>query len=1131
MAMLLCATCSFAQQRLVTMHLRHATLEQAIKTIEKHTSVQFYYRNSIVAPYRNINYSCVNEDIEFVISQLLTPRGLTYTMSSPDVIVIQKKPKATSATTFEGTVDISGTVSDRNGARLMGATISSADGQTMTISDMDGRFRLSASPGESLTVSYIGFVTRKVVAAQKMHIILEDDINTIDNIVVLGYGVARRKNVSASIEHVEASELRNLSPTSVGQILRSATVAGLNVYGSSNAPDGKTSMRLRGIGTINNSASPLFVVDGIIVDDDISHLNPYDVESIDILKDASATAIYGAQGANGVIIITTRTGKAGETRTEFNANYGISIPYKGLDVLDVEHYAKAIRTGHANDGTMLMMPIWGEQYDSQRKNIRWQDEVQRTSTTQNYNMNVSAGIDKYRGTVSANYINNDGTLVNSGHQRMTLHTKVLANVNHYLEVGGNINFSHIRSQVNSGTLLEYAICAPTMDYTDDDGRIVSPNVVNADGTYGTFKQSSTPIETGTNTDNPYAARMEAGYTYRYNIFSANMYAEVRLLKHFRWRTLMSYSSKKSDIYSWTPTLIRSNAGTEMVLDRTGNVSNRTFILTQASLYKRQADSYITFEKNTRHHAFSVTEGASMSSQKERWAGANAVMPYENLRDVSLVNSSNNLQAYGSFNTTINFLSYFTRAMWSYNHKYNLTATLRYDGCSNFNKSNRWGVFPAFAASWIVSEEDFLHRYEWLSNLKLRVGWGRTGNAGKATSNAVAQITNTDVSYNFYGNGSSTQQPIVKSGLATTILADPALKWETNEQTNFGIDLGLMDNRLTLSADYFVRTTRDLLLDKSIRTSLGSNSMYTNFGKIRNQGLELRADYYWIKNGDAVLRTAVECSTLRNKIVSCGDDIISSYNINQGLYWSNCSICREGYAVGSYYGYVSDGLFTNQDELDALNAKARAAGSSDGYQHSDTSLGDIKYKDLNGDGHIDYNDMTVLGNGIPKLDYGFTLQAKWRNWDLTAIFYGELGKKILSYSAMRTSVLTMSNSFVANITNDAYRNAWSTDNAGGTFPRLSIDDPNHNSRCSDYWLRTGDFLKMHNLQIGYTIASRLVRWARIQNIRLSLTANNLFYITPYRHGSPESTDSILYNGLDTGSYPQSSSIVFGLSVNL
>jgi TonB-linked SusC/RagA family outer membrane protein len=479
--------------------------------------------------------------------------------------------------------------------------------------------------------------------------------------------------------------------------------------------------------------------------------------------------------------------------------------------------------------------------------------------------------------------------------------------------------------------------------------------------------------------------------------------------------------------------------------------------------------------------------------------------------------------------------------------------MRRDGSSNFGADNRWGNFPSVAAAWRISEENFMKTVPAISNLKLRLGWGQTGNSGGPTDLSVTALTTNKIQYFYYGqNGQSgmntTRQ--LATGYAPT-LTDPRLKWETNEQSNIGLDLGLLDNNLNVTMDYFIRKSKDLLLYQSIRPSSGYTQVYTNYGEIENKGIEFSVNYKKQINQDWNFSATLTGSTLKNKVIKMGADLFSentsttndgsnvgAVGAPSGTHWNGHSICREGYAVGSFYGYQVEGIYQTQAEIDAANAAAIAAGHPGGYNNGSTTVpGDFKFKDISGpngvpDGFLDANDMTILGNGFPKLNYGLTLNTTYKNWDFSIYAYGVAGAEIYSYSAMTLSNMFPSdNGTTPNVLTEVAQDAWTSTKHSTTTPRLSFLDLNYNMRGSDEWVKKGDFLKISNVQVGYNFDRNMLKTFHMESARLYVSVQNLACFSSYnKYGDPEAGQgSVLYTGLDTGRYPMPRTYSIGLNI--
>ncbi len=1059
---------------------------------------------------------------------------------------------------------VSGQVTDGSGVVLPGVSVVVKGTSNGTISDIDGKFRLDNVPANAtLHFSFVGMKAQDVLVEGKsvINIKLEDETLDLGEVVAVGYGTIRKSDISGSVVSVDAEEMMKKAPVNILQAIK-GSAAGVMVTAQDGAPDANSAIRIRGVATINGSANPLYVIDGVQVGTNANFLNPSDVETIEILKDASATAIYGAAGANGVIMITTKRGKTGTSNITFSVDYGIQTLASTLDVTDADQYAKNIRAARANDGAVLQNQVFDAQYDGKRKTIDWQKEMSRVSLRQQYNLSASGGTDKTQSNFSLSYLNNDGIVVNSNMNRITARASVITKAANFLEIGGDVNFVHTESQGsnagignngNLSSLRDWAFMCPTMDYVDPvTNQYVSPNVVNSNGTYGSPVQGNVGAHDGMLGNNIYAEQMENNGISKNNQVLASAYANIKFFKGLNFKTIASYNyfaggfqnffgNKKRFMPDGVTPVVLYNYDARYQLDISQNQSNRLAL-----------ESYLTYNYKDDIHNLTVMAGNSISNSFGAHVNATAKdFPGENIRDISLTSDLTTKTGGGYYDLESRGVSYFGRATYSLKDRYIITGTVRRDGSSNFGAGNRWGTFPSAAAAWRISEEDFLKGSSTISNLKLRLGWGQTGNSGGPTDKSVAALTSNTIAYYFYGQngvagiGSARQ---TANGLVKT-LVDTNLKWETNEQTNIGLDLGLLSNNLNITLDYFVRTSKDLLLDQAIRPSAGYLSVYTNYGEIQNKGIEFSIDYKKKINRDFSFGATLTGSTIKNEVISMGADLynentsttndgsdVGPIGATSGTHWNNHSICREGYAVGSFYGYQVDGIFQSQAEVDAANAAAKAAGHSQ-YQNAQTGPGDFKYKDISGpkdvpDGFIDENDMTILGDGFPKVNYGLNLSASYKNWDFSLYSYGVMGQKIYSYSAMTLSNMFPSdNGTTPNLLNEASENAWTLENKSTTMAKLSFLDLNYNMRGSDVWVKKGDFFKLSTIQIGYNFDKSFLDAINTQSARIYVAVQNLFCASPYnKYGDPEiGRGSVLYTGLDAGRYPSPRTFSVGLNI--
>ena len=1065
---------------------------------------------------------------------------------------------------------VKGTVSDESGEPVIGATVKVKGSNEGAITDFDGNYSVKAASNATITFSYVGYVTQEVNVGGRstINVTLKEDNTTLNDVVVIGYGTMKKSDISGSVASVNTAEMMKRAPTNIAQGLQGAA-PGVIVTMQDGAPDANAAVRIRGVATINGNASPLYVVDGIQVGTNANFINPSDIESIEILKDASATAIYGAAGANGVVMITTKHGSKGTTTVNITADFGIQSVPQSFDVCSVDQYAKNIRTARANDGSNVWNEIWSEQYDGKRKYTDWLDQMTRTGFKQQYNISASGGNEKTQYNASVGFLRNSGVVVNTEYQRINARANLKTQINKYIEFGVDLSWMHTDSHGsnssvgnfgNLSSIRDYAFACPTMDFvTRGDatydgvpaGTYISPNVVNPDGTYGEVLCGKDTNDGfwGYTLGNMYAKQMEKNGRNRSNRALASAYLAITPVKGLTWKTLISYDYGSSSSNNFSGGIQRVNYynGTAIDVTQGGNAyvnpnNNNAyeFSVSNSDWHTLDIQNTLTYNWKNDIHDVTVMLGNEVSRNYGQWTSAGARDFWsKDSRNVSLTKDPSTLSAGGALNLETRGISYFGRVAYSLMSRYNLTATLRRDGSSNFGSGNRWGTFPSAAASWRISEEPFMKNVKWISNLKLRLGWGQTGNSGGATDFAVPGLSSNGIKYQYYAAGESMDHLNFQTGFYAP-LVDTNLKWETNEQWNFGLDFGLLNGDLNIGLDYFIRTSKDLLLNRQIRASQGNTAIYTNYGEIENKGFEFSIAYNKRLNKDWTINATLTGSTLKNKVKKMGEPL---YNTNSdssgqgtgdgsntgavgaasGYYWGNHSICKEGEAVGSFYGYRVIGIYKTEEDLAKYPHETGDAAAK---------IGDYIFEDVNKDGILDQNDMVILGNGFPTLNYGINLGATYKNWDFSVYMYGVFGQDIFSYSAMRLSNMFCSDDGTTpNILTEVANNAWSVDNPNATYSRLSIKDTGHNMRASSMWVKNGNFFRLSNLQVGYTLPREISKKLLLQSARVYLAVSNLFTISPYnKYGDPEvGQGSVLYTGLDTGRYPMPRTYTLGVNV--
>lgn len=1065
--------------------------------------------------------------------------------------------------TIMAQVTVSGSVIDMQGEPIAGATIRESGTRSATITDGDGKFAINVQdPNAILNVSFIGYQTQSVrIAGRKLvTVTLEDDETALKDIVIVGYGTMKKSDLTGAVAVVDTKEMLKKVPTNIAQALQ-GMAAGVYVSQQDGAPDANSQIRIRGYGTINGISQPLYVIDGVKSGTNPTYLAPSDIETIEILKDASATAIYGSEGANGVVMITTKHGTAGRTQVQFNADFGIgTLPYK-LDVVGVDEVAKCIRNARINDDATWSNKVWDEQYDGKRNYIDWQDQMIQAAIKQQYSLSVLGGNEKTQYNFSIGYFDNKGLVVNTDYNRLTGRVGVKSNLTDFIEVGGDVNFSRseshgsnkgLQNNVNLSSHRDIAYMTPTLDYIDQaTGQLVNVNVVNPDGSYGYGLSNGTAGWEGNNyrMGNVYATQMEQSRIDVSNRLSASAYADVRFFKGLNYHILGSYSFTGRDNSKPSGGRRRFNYINGKLTEVSYAEANTyDFSLGLSQEYTVSLEHYLTYKLETEHHSLSLMAGNTLSKRKGSNVNASGTdLPSSTIRLTSQSKDPKNAVGSGGFTNDVNMLSYYGRLIYSLGDQFILTGTIRQDGSSNFSSSNRWGTFPSTAIAWRI-KDTFMENVDAISNLKLRAGWGQTGNAGNIGDKSVYALVASGVWYNYY------QKEGLGSGTATSgyyaPLVDTNLKWETNEQVNIGLDLGFLDGDLDITVDYFNRKTKDLLIPLAIRASSGYTEVYTNYGSMENKGVEFSVNYKKYLGNDFSLNATLTGSSISNKITKLPNHPIyktanggnydeaangnidgvqgdgsNVFQIDNGAYWTNHSVSQVGSAVGSYYGWRVDYIIRNEQDLE----RAKALGQSS------ARIGDYSFKDLNGDNKVDDSDREIIGDGIPKLNFGLNIGLNYKNWDFSVYSYGVLGQKILSYSSMRLSTVTNSDDNTTPAILKSSYNAIDTDwtsksnrDYKGSLPALMFTDQQYSQRVSDAWVKCGDYFKISNVQIGYSLPESALKTLHLQSARVYFAVQNLATISPYtEYGDPEvGQGANVYTGLDTGRYPMARTFMVG-----
>ncbi|AWG21673.1 SusC/RagA family TonB-linked outer membrane protein [Flavobacterium faecale] len=980
---------------------------------------------------------------------------------------------------------IKGTVKDSDGLPIPGVNVLIKGTTIGTTTDIDGNYILAtSSTAKTLVFSYLGMKTEEVNINGKTVIdaTLASDAAALSEVVVIGYGTIKKSDLTGSVASADTKELNKTQNTSIAQAIQ-GRLAGVTVTKSSGDPGATPTVRIRGIGTVNG-ADPLYVVDGVPIND-ISSINMADAKSVEVLKDASATAIYGSRGANGVVMITTKGGQKGAPTITYSTYASVQNRIDNLQVLNSNQWATLYNEANVNDGKPANPNLTDP---SSLPNYNWKDAVYKTGTMQSHQLAVTGGGDKSTYYVSFGSVAQKGVIDQSSYKRTNFRVN---------------NTYQIKPKIKLGTNLQYAssntVAVPQNGFNSNlksafVGYIIDPvtPLYNADGSLGLSKYSLQAVS-------PLGLVQYGKTPSSEESFLGNVFIEAEILKGLTFKSNYGLQINTHDVNNFRPVYNvspRFNAPVSVYSIQRNQ--NRVMIVSNTLNYNKQ------FGKKHSLNALLGQEQQILSSNSVSGQQSNIPSSVEN-PTVGAGDSSTSILNGGISRSEL--VSFFGRLNYNYDERYLLTGTYRVDGSSRFGANNKWAKFPSLAAAWNVHNEKFFHANA-IDQLKLRVGWGKTGNQNIPIS-AVFNTLNVGTNY-LYGSDNTAL------GVAPLTPGNQNLKWESTVSTNFGLDLGIMHNSITFSADYFIKNTTDMLMPSPIlQTSGYANYPYTNAGNIQNKGLELTANYKKsIK--DFYFSVGGNISFIQNKVLSLnGDGSIIQTGDSDPFY--NISRTEAGHPLASFYGYQMAGIFQNQNEV---NTSATLPN---------TKPGDVKYKDLNGDGKIDDSDKTFIGSPFPKFTYGINLDLSYKQFDFTAFFQGSQGNKIYNTTDywLQTDISTNSST--------AILDRWTGEGTSNTVPRASFASTNNNSQLSSRFVKNGSYLRLKNVQIGYSFKDDFLKKSFISKLRLYVAAQNLLTFTKYDGLDPEagvdpSQNSPLDIGIDRGRYPSVRSYTLGLDIN-
>lgn len=1042
---------------------------------------------------------------------------------------------------------VTGLVEDKDGEPIIGATVlekGNAGGGTAT--GIDGDFTLKVkSPDATLVVSYIGMKTQEVKLAGRTNVtvVLQDSGVDLDEVVVVGYGTMKKSDVAGASVTMNEDAIKGSIITNLDQSLQ-GRATGVQAVSTSGAPGSSSSIRVRGQSTINANAEPLYVIDGVIVQgggnsgadfglgdalgngkvstvSPLSTINPQDIVSMEILKDASATAIYGAQGSNGVVLITTKRGKAGQAKFTYDGMIAVQHQSKRLDMMDLREFASyyndLVATGQQTENNYYRDPsILGV-------GTNWQDAVFRTALQHQHQVSVQGGTEKVQYYVSGSFMNQEGTLIGSNFRRFSVRANLDAQLKSWLKFGLSSTFSDINEDLKladgEAGIINYSLTT-----------VPDIPIYDIDGNY------SSVVREGYTNPNPVALAMLDEIKLHRRKLVGNFFFDVTPIKNLTWHTEFDYdvSQSKGDRYKPTVDLggwVRSSNSSSI------QDNNNWFWAVK---------NYVTYN-GTAWDKFNYTAMVGQECWESHYdytSVSNTALPSDEVHNPMLGTGTPTIRAgWGSSAMA----SFFTRENLSWDGKYMLTYTYRYDGSSNFGPKNRWAGFHSLAAGWRFSQEKWFKNISgWFNNGKIRAGWGQTGNA--------------NIGGYAWGVAMSRMPSALGAGYRPANIANEAVRWETQEQWNLGLDLAFLNNRIMFTGDLYYKTSKDMLMTMQLPSYMGtmgngSSALAApkgNYGEIVNKGLELELTVRPFV-GDFEWESSIQFSFNRNELKALSGTANASL-VGYGQWSDVVSVSEIGQPLYNFYGYVVDGVYTSLEDIQ--NSPKSDKYPADGVFNSANTVwvGDLKFKDVNGDGKIDENDRTVIGSPLPDFTFGWTNTFRYKNFDLSIFLNGSYGNDVMNYLSIG---LTHMNSAWANQLNSVNDRAkivpidpnktyapgtmWYNDitnvrvaNPNTRTPRAVTADPNDNDRISDRYIEDGSYLRFKNITLGYTLDKKYLKKLHLESLRVYCNIQNLWTITGYNGYDPEvgasTQDSTgLVYGLDFGRYPSPTTYSFGLNI--
>ncbi len=1000
-------------------------------------------------------------------------------------------------------VTVTGTVtSAEDGTPLPGVNILEKGTTNGTVTNLDGEYSITVAEDAILQFSYVGYLSEEIAVGGQttIDIVLVEDIQALDEVVVIGYGTVQKDDLTGAVAVVTDEELNRTPQATIGTAIQ-GKAPGILVTQNGTAGGGYN-IRVRGIGSINRDPDPLYVVDGV-VGADINTVAPKDIESLQVLKDASSTAIYGADGANGVVIITTKRGTPGKTQVSFSAYGSINTIPKQLELMNADQYADFYTDIYQAQGQEPPFAYSDEfrQYyygEGWQEGTNWQDEIVQDAYTQNYYLSVSGGGENSNYSVSARYFNESGLVYSNKAETFSLRANSDFNIGKYIRIGESLNISRrVFENTGSGAFNLSLESSPLMKiYNENNKEGFEGSQISVE--YPVTADSTTQVlNTGGNDKfNPLGqVAIPDNFDYRNNLV-ANVYLEIKPFDWLSFKTEPAITGTFNRDEIWTPRYEMGVRGT--------NSASLEHDFSEALGLSIQ--NQLTIDKSFNRHSFNII---AVHHGRRGWNNNSQVDALGfNYEQLNVIRQANDITAQGTYNPWAR-LSYLGRLIYDFDSKYLLTASIRRDGTSNFGEENRWGTFPSFSAAWKINE-DLFPTFTAINMMKIRAGWGKTGNSNIGAFNYQTQLANPGEFHPVIGNR------VVPALNEFRTIGNPLIKWEAADMTNIGVDINALDRKIQFTAEYFIKKQDDLLVRIPISGALGrtGGEPWVNLGKIQNQGYEFDLRYRKME-GVFNYTLSANLSRVRNKVVDIPESILGGNHIT-----------KVGHTIGSLYGYVAEGIIQESDYDEEGN-----------YLHAVPSEGvpepgDLRFKDLNLDGEITDDDRTIIGKSIPDFNYTFNVELFYKDFDFSLFLFGMQNYQVLNRQRSRIESFETQD-LDHNKSVDYANNYYREDRPSTEYIRADVGNTNDNTRISTWWVEDASFIRLQDVQLGYNLPSSALSYVGLTNARFYVSIRNLYTFTGYKGRDPEApinTNSVLSPGVDGSSYPLPRVFTAGINID-